>query len=381
MSNWAWSSGRAGAEPLSLLRFAVSGIDNLCHALETNLDHLFTGDDLEVYVDCLDGRFHCRSRYYNDFFYYVHLVNQRLSVDEVTARERRKMVFLRRKFLENLKDGRRIFVRKGSDPLRGLRRLHRALRLHGPHPLLCVNVADADHPVGTVLRLEPGLFRGFVSYFVACNRQEPYDVAGWLKTCRTTYRMANDAGSVADIRGGRGMAMRRYVSKRAALLHQSRKTCDGSPVAIRVLADVLIANGAYVEADDLLSEAMSVHPDDPGLVKAYAQSAHSSARYAPAIVRWNHAMSLNRHDPMCFAGFACNLREHGALDRAQDVIASALAIFPEDLVVLSEAARIADVTRRPADAMALWDKAIALHGPHPEWIEGRERARGSLPPA
>ncbi len=189
--------------------------------------------------------------------------------------------------------------------------------------------------------------------------------------------MVNEAIPVVELRGvGERFALRRFRPKRSALLHRLRKGCDGSPSSICFLAEVLIANQAFVEADDLLSEALAVYPNHAALVKAYALSAHSSGRYAPAIVRWSHAISLNGHDPMCFAGYASNLREHGALDRAQDVVASALSQFPDDLVVLSEAARIAARTRRPADALALWDKVIALHGPHPEWVAGRDRARG-----
>lgn len=168
--------------------------------------------------------------------------------------------------------------------------------------------------------------------------------------------------------------------RRAAMLRRLRKRWSGGPTrsishdASVKWAEILIAQGAFVEADEVLSEALLAFPDDPRLLKLYATSAHNQGRYGGAIERWTRAVTVDPGDPMCFAGFASNLREHGSLARAFDVITTALARFPDEMVVVTEAARLAEATNRPGDALSLYEKAIALHGSHPEWLAGRDRA-------
>lgn len=78
-----------------------------------------------------------------------------------TAQHLHRMQYLRRKLLDDLATGDKIFVYKSE---RGVsddegRELFAAIRRHGGHAaLLCVRLETEEHPRGTLTRLEDGLF-------------------------------------------------------------------------------------------------------------------------------------------------------------------------------------------------------------------------------
>ncbi len=100
--------------------------------------------------------------------------------------------FLRRQLLCDIAEGRKIFVFKSEaaefDGV-AMRRLHAALRRHGPAALLCVTLAADRNAAGEVTRLEPGLYAAGVSRFVLADG--PYDE--WLSICRQTLRLHHAA--------------------------------------------------------------------------------------------------------------------------------------------------------------------------------------------
>ena len=139
-----------------------------------------------------------------------------------------------------------------------------------------------------------------------------------------------------------------------------------------------LAEGRFIEADDMIATALAEKPDDHALLKQYAFSAHNSGRYLAAILRWRKALAAAPDDPMCHAGIASNFREFGELNIAALQIASALALFPEDGTVLTEAARIAMAQHRYADALSFVDQAIERYGPFAELLTARAMAEAHL---
>ena len=139
-----------------------------------------------------------------------------------------------------------------------------------------------------------------------------------------------------------------------------------------------IARGRFIEADDMLKAALAEAPDDAALLKEYALSAHNSARHYAAIGRWQRALHAAPGDAMCHAGVAANFRECGDLNSAFDVIGTALSRFPDDGIVLTEAARIETARHRLPEALGLLEKAIALCGPFVEVTNERDRIKAAI---
>ncbi len=132
--------------------------------------------------------------------------------------------------------------------------------------------------------------------------------------------------------------------------------------------------GRFDDADAMVERGLAVYPADRSLLYEHAFSAHAAGRYAVAISRWEAALAVAPDLAMCHAGVAANLRETGAVERAAAVIAAALARFPDDLTILSEAARIADMRLRFDEALPLWRRAAEATSPAPEWLQGEAHA-------
>ena len=74
--------------------------------------------------------------------------------------------------------------------------------------------------------------------------------------------------------------------------------------------------------------------------------------------------------PSPAACLAANLRMLGDHSAAQALIDDALARYPDDLMALTEAARLASDRNRPNDAAAFWLRAIKRARPHADWLQG-----------
>lgn len=132
--------------------------------------------------------------------------------------------------------------------------------------------------------------------------------------------------------------------------------------------------GRFDEADVMVERGLAVFPGDRSLLYEHAFSAHEAGRYTVAISRWETALAAAPDLAMCHAGVAANLRETGALDRAATVIAAALTRFPDDLTIVTESARIADVRLRFDESLPLWRRASEAPSPAPEWLQGEAHA-------
>ncbi len=132
--------------------------------------------------------------------------------------------------------------------------------------------------------------------------------------------------------------------------------------------------GRFDQADAMVERGLAVYPNDRALLYEHAFSAHEAGHYAVAITRWKAALAASPDLAMCHAGVAANLREVGDIERASATIGTALARFPDDLTVMTEAARITDMQLRFAESLPLWQRAAEAPNPASEWLQGEAHA-------
>ena len=152
---------------------------------------------------------------------------------------------------------------------------------------------------------------------------------------------------------------------------------DRGEIVWRAFVDAGIALrrcNRFSEADAMLERGLGAFPNDRTILYEYAMSAHNSGQYTVAITRWERALLSAPDIPMCHCGLAANLRETRQVDLAQSVIDEASRLFPDDLVVVSEAARIADARGLDEVSVKLWAQAAASKNPSPDWLEGEAQA-------
>ncbi len=182
----------AGAEPLDLLRFAgfyipvEDRLRALIHALERDFAGL--GDpgtvSCELHEDPASEWYPVRETRWNLLTYAQHDGQDR-DLARLAARQAVALGFRRRKLLEDLTQGHRVFLWKsnlGNDPAE-IRRLAALLRARGPNLLLWVTEAAPDTPVGTVEYAGDGLLTGTVARFARYLDACALHFQSWLSLC------------------------------------------------------------------------------------------------------------------------------------------------------------------------------------------------------
>jgi hypothetical protein len=185
---------RCHAEPLGLLRFASTPLSALLAALKQRFEGLGEPDQVEVRVSDNKLEYLVLDRRYGILYHPWLLVGQ-AEAEEIRQRELKRLPLLKRKLLEDLEEGSKIFVYRGMRPLsRALvRRLVDALREHGPGMLLWVELHDAAHPPGTVEMLGDGLLKGYIDRFAPGDNAHDLSIACWVELCRNALAVARDA--------------------------------------------------------------------------------------------------------------------------------------------------------------------------------------------
>ncbi|MGI3778200.1 MAG: hypothetical protein ACRYGC_12985, partial [Janthinobacterium lividum] len=182
----------AGAEPLSLLRFGGIRLHRLDQALEAGLVGI---DDLaELSISIQGGQGHgeymiVQNRY--RYLYHTFVNSWEMDRDALMAREAARLAFCRRKLLEDLEDGDKIFVVKSS--------LGAGLRLDQVAPVaeqvagfgggvtFWASAPDDAHPPGTLEWHGPTLLEGRLDRLCTpgeATQFTPY----WLPLCRRVHR-------------------------------------------------------------------------------------------------------------------------------------------------------------------------------------------------
>lgn len=183
---------RCGAEPLGLLRFASTPLAALLTALKHRFEGLGEPDRIEVQVSADHREYLVLDRRYGILYHPWLLVGEG-TAEEIAAREVKRLPLLKRKLIEDLEEGRKIFVYRGMQPLSRvlMSRLGEALRRYGPCTLLWVEAHDATHPAGTVETLGEGLLKGYIDRFAPGENAHDLSLDGWITLCRRALAIAS----------------------------------------------------------------------------------------------------------------------------------------------------------------------------------------------
>lgn len=184
----------AGVEPLGLLRFAAMmvpmevHVEKLVDALERRFEGLGAPGTITVYATPDNGEFMARETLYN-LQYHTGMNPKEITGEELQVRETKRLSFLRRKFVEDLEAGEKIWVWQAESLTRTdqILPLLNTLRAIGPNKLLWVVTADDAHPPGTAERLEGDFFKGYVERPGSLTRDLERSAFSWIEACQSAY--------------------------------------------------------------------------------------------------------------------------------------------------------------------------------------------------
>jgi hypothetical protein len=191
----------AGVEPLGLLRFAGTHLSRLIDRLDERLDGVGEIENLSVFLgsDKAPREFLIRESTLGSIYHtFVH--EGALDPDALRTRQARQLSFLRRKMLEDLASGEKIWVWREldcDDPAR-IWPLMEKLRAFGPNRLLWVTAQDAAHAPGTIERLAPDFIRGYVERLAPYENATDIHCKSWFMVCETAYHAWHPADAASS---------------------------------------------------------------------------------------------------------------------------------------------------------------------------------------
>lgn len=186
---------RCGAEPLGLLRFSNIELRHLIRGLENGFEDLGEPANMEYWLQPGGRRAYVLRDRANALVFHTFLYEGEVVESELIAQQSTRLKFLRRKFLEDLANGDKIFVVKRNVPLEEGEafQLLSALRGHAASTLLYVVPATPDCPPGTTERVAPGLLRGYIDRFAPPATAQDLSLEPWLAICVNASRLAAGA--------------------------------------------------------------------------------------------------------------------------------------------------------------------------------------------
>ena len=177
-------------EPLGLFRFSFSRITSLVDLMDN--DFACYGDDGDLTFSFEEGNeeYNCSSRHYKDFNYHTEMLASEIEHDTLLKRETKKVRYLKRRLVEDMASGEKIFVRKGGE-IAGALTLFKIMRRYGPVNFLFVGACDGDHPSGHVECVEPGFYCGHIERFAPYGNAHDIDMASWGELLCNTLNLVS----------------------------------------------------------------------------------------------------------------------------------------------------------------------------------------------
>jgi hypothetical protein len=186
-----------GAEPISLLRFTGMTTPHLVDGLVEGFEGIGTEENTRIYVHpSPPPTYRVTERRYH-LFYGTNISPDDASPEAVRREQCRRLPFLRRKFLEDLREAKKIFVVSRGESLTGPEALAIwcALNMWGPNSLLWTVHGDAS-VTGQVDLLFQGFLRGQLGH-VDANNDGTQDA--WLSLLANAYLLASRSASARTL--------------------------------------------------------------------------------------------------------------------------------------------------------------------------------------
>lgn len=181
---------RCDTEPLGLLRFSGSFSHDVIRGIERNFDGIGEPADITPKLEGAGPKreFMIYERKYG-LVYHTFVHEGERAPELLRQQEATRLRFLRRKFLEELDAGEKIFVFKRVVPVpeSEILPLFLALNRNGPNTLLWVVPEEPGHPAGTVEILMDGLLKGYVDRFAPSDNAHDFSFEAWIRLCAHAF--------------------------------------------------------------------------------------------------------------------------------------------------------------------------------------------------
>jgi Flp pilus assembly protein TadD len=178
-----------GAEPLSMLRWCSTHPGTVVAGLRREFEGV--GEVANVEVDMGKPEIMVNEKSSGIRFHTFIQRSPSLDVESFAKRQAKHLAYLKRMFMERLRDGEKVYVYKVIKPvpLETLETIYNEIRKYSNSPLLIMQRHDAENPPGSFRRAQGDLFFGYVERFGLDNGpvwKINFDV--WVSICKGVMR-------------------------------------------------------------------------------------------------------------------------------------------------------------------------------------------------
>jgi hypothetical protein len=176
---------RCDTEPLGLLRFSGSLPNDVVRGIEQEFEGIGEPEDITPSLEG-EGRreFMIHERKYG-LVYHTFVYEGERTAELMRQQEATRLKFLRRKFVEELDAGEKIFVFKRGTPVpeSEILPLYLVLNRRQANTLLWVVPEEPGRPSGTVEVLMNGLLKGYIDRFAPADNAHDFSFDAWVRIC------------------------------------------------------------------------------------------------------------------------------------------------------------------------------------------------------
>jgi tetratricopeptide (TPR) repeat protein len=176
------------AEPLGLLRWSSISPPEIISALEKQFDGVGESDTTLLIAG--GKEYITRDRNYR-MTMHTFIPCDTISHDELLPKMQKRLQFLKRRLLEDLAQGEKMFVYKSIGGIKDeeMAAISDALRAYGNPRILFVKEAGSVEQPGEVTKILPNAYLGFVGRFGHHGGNWNIDFPSWLDLCRNAARV------------------------------------------------------------------------------------------------------------------------------------------------------------------------------------------------
>ena len=177
---------RCDTEPLGLLRFSGSFSHDVIQGIEQGFEGIGEPADITPKLEGAGAKreYMIYERKYG-LVYHTFVHEGERAPELLRQQEATRLKFLRRKFVEELAAGEKIFVFKSAAqvPEAEILPLFMALNRDGPNTLLWAVPEEPGHPSGSVEILMNGLLKGYLDRFAPVDNAHDFSFEAWIRLC------------------------------------------------------------------------------------------------------------------------------------------------------------------------------------------------------
>jgi hypothetical protein len=177
-------------EPLGLLRFSGAFSDDIVRGIEQEFEGIGEPEDISFRMTGPEGKreFLVHESKYG-LVYHTFVYENERTPDLMRQQEATRLKFLRRKFVDEVDAGEKIFVfkRGGDIPESEILPLFLALNQRRSNTLLWVVEEEPGRPGGTVEVLMNGLLKGYIDRFAPPENAHDFSFEGWIRLCVNAF--------------------------------------------------------------------------------------------------------------------------------------------------------------------------------------------------